>query len=41
MSSAYATGTYERTDIAFRTDDGITLRGWHFLPASVKRGRSR
>jgi len=38
MSLAEPTGTYERTDIAFRTDDGITLRGWHFLPASAELG---
>lgn len=24
-----------RTDISFRTDDGLTLRGWHYLPDDI------
>jgi len=27
-----------RTDIAFKTEDGVTLRGWHYLP-DAGRGR--
>src|ERR1700724_1609483 len=26
-----------RTDIEFKTEDGITLRGWHYLPHSRPR----
>lgn len=29
---------YQRTDVAFRADDGTVLRGWHFLPSSVSDG---
>ncbi len=38
MPSAEPTRTYERTDVAFRTDDGVTLQGWHYLPAAAKQG---
>ncbi len=24
-----------RRDIEFRTDDGVVLRGWHYLPQSA------
>jgi len=27
-----------RTDITFKTEDGLTLRGWHYLPDN-RRGR--
>ncbi len=27
-----------RNDIAFKTEDGVTLRGWHFLP-DARAGR--
>jgi hypothetical protein len=25
-----------RTDIEFKTEDGVTLRGWHYVPESAQ-----
>jgi uncharacterized protein len=29
-----------RKDIEFKTEDGVTLRGWHYVPDD-RRGRCR
>lgn len=39
MPSAKPSNKFQRVDVAFRTDDGTVLRGWHFLPASVEEGQ--